>query len=198
MKREQIVVIDTETGGLDPYHHSLLSIGLVSWCGRYQTELFVIEDELNTNPRSMEINKIDLNWLKTVGKSPADVCDQIDHFIQELPVHPVIFAGHNIAFDLAFLKRLYHLASRALPSTISHRSLDTHTLLWLLSDRQGGDAHLCTSDGAFQHFGVSPPEQLRHTALGDAMATRDLLVQLLDQLNAPLNASLSDKTQVYL
>ena len=37
----RVLVIDTETGGLDPNHHSLLSLAMVSWDLKYQKEFFV-------------------------------------------------------------------------------------------------------------------------------------------------------------
>ena len=35
------VIIDTETGGLDPSKHSLISVGLVSACGAEMDEFIV-------------------------------------------------------------------------------------------------------------------------------------------------------------
>lgn len=179
MLHEHILVIDTETGGLDPHHHSILSIGLASWCGEHSLEVFVLEEDLHTNPRSMEINRIDLDWLRTHGVSVTEACDQIDDFLSRLPHSSITLAGHNISFDLAFIRRLYRLAGRELSKKVSHRSLDTHSLLWLHAQQGHLPANVCTSDGAFAHFNVEPPPELRHTALGDAIATRLLLRKLL-------------------
>ena len=180
----QVVVIDTETGGLNPYEHSILSIGLTSWDQSHKREIFVLEDTLCTHPRSMEINRIDIEWIKTHGVSPEVACDQIEAFISQLKVpRPLLFAGHNLSFDLAFLRRLYRHANRSLPSDFSHRSIDTHSLLWSLVAVGTCPPEVCTSDGAFNYFNVSPPEHLRHTAMGDALATRDLLEKILHLAN---------------
>ena len=177
---DSVLIIDTETGGIDPNQHSILSLGFVTWDQQQQQEFFVLEKHLSTNPQSMEINKIDLAWLKEHGKSPVEVCTQIDRFLSTVnATRPLTLVGHNISFDIAFLKRLYHLANRSLPSDFSHRSVDTHSLLWILAQQGKIPRQACSSDGAFQYFDVSPPPALRHTALGDAIATRHLLVKII-------------------
>ena len=181
--RSRILVLDTETGGLNPDQHSLLSIGLVSWDQRHQRELFVAEPQLRFDPRSMEVNGIDLDWIRREGLHPLRACEALEAFIDEIEApRPFLIAGHNISFDLAFIRRLYRVAQRPLPSAFSHRSIDTHTLLWALAAVGRLPKEACSSDGAFRHFDVAPPQELRHTALGDAVATRALLERLLDEL----------------
>jgi len=184
MFHDNILVIDTETGGLNPQEHSILSLGMTSWCGQYQQEFFILEEHLCTNPRSMQINRIDLTWLKEHGLSPEKTCEQIDQFLTHLSHRPLILVGHNISFDLAFIRRLYRLAHRDVPSDFSHRSLDTHSLLWLLAQQGHIPASACTSDGAFEYFDIHVPEDLRHTALADAIATRELLHKILTRFES--------------
>lgn len=175
-----ILVLDTETSGLDPSIHSLLSVGLVAGDGRLETEFYVAEPTIVADPRAMAVNRLDLDRVRSEGLSPAAACDAIDRFIDEMKVdRPVIIAGHNIAFDIAFLRRLYRLADRPMRS-LSHRSIDTHSLMWALAARGKLPAHVQNSDTAFAHFGIEPPEALRHTALGDAVATRLLVERLLE------------------
>ncbi len=177
---DRVVVFDTETGGLDPLNHSLLSIGLVSGDGTQRTEVFVREPQLVTNPRSMEVNGIDLAWLDRNGLSPVEAVDAVEMFIEGLRVpRPVMMVGHNIAFDVAFMRRLYALADRPIPRDFSHRTVDTHTLLWSLAATGKLPDDATSSDGAFAFFEIAPPPEARHTALGDAIATRELLLRLL-------------------
>lgn len=184
--RGGLVIIDTETGGLDPSTHSLLSIALVSLDGQRRLECFVKESEVVTDPRAMEVNGIDLDWLKIHGLSPQEACEQVHAFLQEeverAGGRPVLFVGHNVAFDLAFFKRLYRLIGHTTDHPfVSHRSLDTHTLLWALAAQSVIPMHACGSDGAFEHYQVSPPPELRHTALGDAIATQALFWSLMSE-----------------
>lgn len=184
--RRRVVVLDTETGGLDPLRHSLMSVGLVDFSGEHRLEVYVLEPDVQFDPESMAVNGIDLDWLRANGLSPTAACDRIEAFLDGIGLgRPLMVAGHNVAFDLAYMRRLYTMAGRPLPRDFSHRSLDTHTLLyaWACAGRLPPGAR--SSDGAFAHFGVAPPEHLRHTALGDAVATRDLLERLFDLCGEP-------------
>jgi len=183
---DRLVIIDTETGGLDPSVHSLLSIGLVTFDGSRSTEIFVKEPTISTHPRSMAVNGIDLAYIEAHGLEPTAAVAQVEAFLDALGGRrPVMLAGHNIAFDLAYMRRLYGLAGRSAPAEFTHRSVDTHALLWALAATGRLPPEVTTSDGAFGHFGVSPPTELRHTALGDALATRELVVHLLALIGTP-------------
>jgi DNA polymerase-3 subunit epsilon len=184
---QQILVLDTETGGLDVFQNSLLSMAFVSFDGKKQIEIFVKEDHINTVPQAMAVNKIDLNDIQKNGLKPLDACLALEAFLDDLIAYTgqpyFTLVGHNIAFDLAYLKRLYRLAQRPYPRALSHRSIDTHTLLWALAILKQKDPSVTTSDGAFNHYQIQPPAELRHTALGDAVATRDLLFHLLAEFH---------------
>jgi len=176
----QILILDTETGGLDPLTHSLMTIGLITGDGRHPLELTVAEPEMVTDPRALAVNRLDPFEVARDGMAPADACDAIDGYLKK--IHPKarpMVCGHNVAFDLAFMRRLYTMAGRTVPSCFSHRTLDTHTLMWSLIAVGRLPAHVTGSDAAFAHFDIAPPAELRHTALGDAVATRDLLEQLI-------------------
>ena len=179
LKREQVLVIDTETSGLDPTVHSLLSIGLTTLTREESLEIFVVEPDINADPRAMAIHGISLDWLTQNGQSPDQVCLSFERFLEGFNEGPILLAGHNVSFDLSFMRRLYRVARRPWPDKVSHRLIDTHSLLWLLA--QGGQIPLeaCSSDGAFSYFKCSPPEHLRHSALGDAVATKALLLKIL-------------------
>lgn len=186
--RGPVVVLDTETGGVDPHAHSLLSVALVSLDGERRLEFFVREPTLHTVPESMAVNGINLRDVESRGLTPVEACEALEGFLsverEREGGRAPLLAGHNIAFDIAFLKRLYRLAGRGAEGVFSHRSLDTHTLMWTLSAMGALPPGACGSDGAFAHYGVEPPPHLRHTALGDAVATRALLIEALEHLSA--------------
>ena len=177
---ENVVILDTETGGLDPLTHSIMTIGLVSGDGKAQLELTVAEPQIVTDPRALAVNRLDPEAVARDGLTPEQACDEIDAYLSR--VHPKsrpMVCGHNVAFDLAFMRRLYTMVGRDVPSCFSHRTLDTHTLMWSLIATGRLPDHVRGSDAAFAHFDIEPPAHLRHTALGDAVATRDLLEGLL-------------------
>ena len=177
---DDLVVIDTETGGLDPNEHSLMTLALITGRDTDRMEIAIAEPDMRFTARSLEINRLDPAHLAATGLSPAAACDAIEGFLERnAPGRDWLLCGHNVAFDVNFVKRLYRLADREFPRRLGHRTVDTHALIWALSAR-GKLPPLKGSDEAFRHFGLEPPAELRHTALGDAVATRDLVARLLD------------------
>ena len=192
---KQILIIDTEASGLNPLYHSILSIGLctlnssspVNDTGtslKYLSpnnglEIFVNEPSINVDPRAMAIHGITLDELAQKGLRPTDACVRFESYLAEHYDQNVILAGHNVNFDVAYMKRLYRIADRTWPEQLSHRVVDTHSLLWALACAQKIPKDACNSDGAFEFFKCAPPEALRHSALGDAIATGQLLSEVL-------------------
>ncbi len=178
---KNVVILDTETGGLDPLTHSMMTIGLVSGDGTHQTEIWVAEPEIIADPRALAVNRLDPAEVAREGVTPSAACDAVDSFlwaVDPIAGRPMV-VGHNVAFDNAFMRRMYTMAGRPVNPAFSHRTIDTHTLLWSLMTVGKLPPGVNGSDAAFKHFDVSPPPELRHTALGDAIATRDLFEQLL-------------------
>ena len=184
----KLLIVDTETGGTDPSAHSLLSVGAVVWAmGEVgaRIELLVAEDELTVTPRAMEINRIDLAVHRASGLRPAEAVVALEAFVRETfhdefaRGEKVALVGHNISFDVGFLKRLYRLAEADFESTFSHRTLDTASILRFLSLaglRTATDAGLTE---ALAEMGIHVEEDARHSALGDADATALLLTRLI-------------------
>ncbi|MFZ4737702.1 MAG: exonuclease domain-containing protein [Bradymonadia bacterium] len=180
---DDVIVIDTETGGLDPDRVSLLTLALVPGDGAAPLDLTVAESEIVVTPRSLEITRLDPEVIRRTGLAPVAACDRIDAWLAaHARGRKRVCAGHNVAFDIAFTRRLYRLAGRSLPDFFSHRTLDTHTLLWGLRAAGRLPPNVVGSDAAFAHFGIEPATADRHTALGDARATLNLLRALVELL----------------
>jgi DNA polymerase III subunit epsilon len=184
----KLLVIDTETGGIDPDRHSLLSLAAVVWAdGRIEgeIEIFVSEPDITVTARALEINRIDLVEHAQQAVAPAETLSRLlafvaDHFRAELAAgEQVVLAGHNVGFDVSFLRRLCRLAGSAYPAIFSHRTLDTASILRFLSLAGIVPPAAVASTEAFAFLGVRIPERLRHTALGDARATAELLTHLI-------------------
>jgi DNA polymerase III epsilon subunit-like protein len=185
----KLLVLDTETGGVDPDRHSLLSIGAVVWeDGRQGAELEVLvaEPDFIVTARAMEINRIDLVAHSRQAVAPADALAiltrfVVDQFRQELASgEKVVLAGHNIGFDVGFLKRLFRAAGSDFEALFSHRSLDTASVLRFLSLAGMVPEAAAASNEAFRYLKIEISEADRHTALGDARATAELLTRLVE------------------
>jgi DNA polymerase III subunit epsilon len=182
-----LLVVDTETGGTDPSRHSLLSVAAVVWVNgriRDQIELFVHEEPIVADREALGINRLDPVWLRENGLAPRDVTQELERFIgRNYPSgEKAVLAGHNVAFDVGFLKRLYGLACCDFSARFSHRTFDTATVLRYL--KLGGLIQLAesNSEAAFRNFHVEPPSDKRHSALGDALATAQLITRLIEFL----------------
>jgi DNA polymerase-3 subunit epsilon len=81
--------------------------------------------------------------------------------------------GHDIAFDLAFLRPVETETETPLPS----RVLDVLLLSAVLHPAEGESHSL---DALARRYGI--PVLGRHTALGDALVTAEILVRMIDGL----------------
>ncbi len=189
--------MDTETGGLDPNKHSILSLGGVVLGEDLRIidefEVYIKEDEIVAEQRALDINKIDLKWLKENGKNPKNAVSSLYAFLSNhFPLYRhdnlIDIAGHNIGFDVGFVKRLYNLANSdkdKYNDIFSHRTLDTAGIVRFLMLAGKLNLQTASSNAAFKHFGIEVSEKERHTALGDARATAILLRKLVELVNEP-------------
>lgn len=187
--KPKYLVIDTETGGLDPHKHSLLSIAGVIWVPgqepRKSFDFLVKEPLITAQPEALIVNGIDLSLLAKQGFTPKEGVSQIqkalfDGFGDRNTNGLVPLAGHNVGFDISFLKRLYRLAeSDDYEHDFSHRSLDTSSILTFLMCAGHLPFNKPKSDFLFEFCNVMPSDEQRHTALGDALATANALNVLI-------------------
>lgn len=184
---QRLLVVDTETGGLDPLEYSILSVGAVVWERRRvvaEIEVFVHENPILCDEEALQVNRVDLDWLEEHGKNPASTVSLLESFLAEYfgkpdNDHKVCLVGHNVQFDIGFLKRLYRLGGGDFSKRFSHRSVDTASVLQFLMLTGLMPLEQPSSTEAFAFFGIDAGDK-RHTALGDARATAIMLDKLLD------------------
>ncbi|HEY4641920.1 MAG TPA: 3'-5' exonuclease [Thermoanaerobaculia bacterium] len=181
----RLLFIDTETGGLDPLICSVLSVGLVVWEDgtiRSSMEVFIAEPQPRIDRESQSIHRIDPEWLRIHGLSPDAAVAAIEAFLanQFGTVESVPLAGHNVNFDIGFLRRLYRLAGKDYERVFSHRSIDTAGILRFLNIAGILQLEGAGSSAAFDHFAITFHEHGRHSALGDARATAELFTKLIE------------------
>jgi DNA polymerase-3 subunit epsilon len=180
MTSEPRAIIDVETSGTNPFEHALLAVAIVPLDDTVAPlEVLVASNDVHWSERARAMFATwEARWLRE-GVSPTAALAQIEGWLAQYgggrPVTPI---GHNVGFDSAFLKQLAHRAGRESVSGLSHRAIDTHTLLTVLADQGRIPESARTSDGAFSHFEIRVAEGARHTALGDALSTRSLYRRL--------------------
>jgi DNA polymerase III epsilon subunit-like protein len=176
--------LDTETGGLDPRSHSLLSLGLVvgDESGVQDSlEVFIKHEPYVVTGGGMKVNRIDLAKHHEVALPATEVLDQLDKFLNRnfFEKSRITLVGHNVAFDQAFLSAFLLAMGRDPEGRFHHRIVDTHSIASALKDAGKLNLERLSSDSLFKHFGIHVPNETRHTALGDSLATFELYWKLV-------------------
>lgn len=192
----RLVVLDTETGGLDPQVHSLLSVGM--WTLDTDTRIlynplyFVVrEPEIVTVPQAMKVNGLKLEDIERDGLDPHAALHLIRNYCRELGDKPTP-VGHNIPFDMVFLSRLVRLTdttSTGLP--FHYRTVDVPSVLTTMYLAGVLPKDISSSQKALEYFGME--RGTVHNALDDAECTGKVYLKLLGMLcdsNRVLEAAL--------
>lgn len=174
----RLLVLDCETGGLDPSTDALLSVGLVDWQDGavLRTEEIMIDPEgLACHAKALEVNGIDLEVHCAYSVPRAYAARKITDFCR--PMGRPWIAGHNVAFDISFVRRLF--TPEELRKVFSHRPLCTLQILGYLGHAGKIPDGIGKLDQAITYFGLEMPAGKRHSALADALATAELYSKLL-------------------
>lgn len=175
---QKIIVLDTETGGLDPLQDSLLQVGImVCENGKVldQKRINIVHKRYHVTSRAMEINKIDL--ATHTGVKPADAVAEIIAFVRQHFIKPAQVLGHNVSFDVGFVKKLFQDVGVDYDNVFSYRLLDTSSFARVLEfsgiiERGGSLGQLAKT------FGIEVEETDLHDALVDCEVTYKLLLEM--------------------
>lgn len=175
----KILFLDTETGGLNEFKHSLLTIGMVILEDGQITdkkEILICEEQYEYEEEGMRINGIDLDELRKKGISEIEAIQEINQFCtKHFDTERVILAGHNIKFDISFLKQLYFKNHVEFDTRFHHKTIDTVSIIKFL--KLQGKLETESFDTLLETYHININR--RHTALDDAQATAMLFQQLL-------------------
>ncbi len=168
------VVFDTETTGLLPHKDEVVQIGAVRVVsgkivpGEQIDQL--VDPGMAIPQSSTKVHKV-TDAMVHGQPDIAEAGRRFHHFARG-----AVVVAHNAPFDMAFLRR--HQSRMGVEW--SNPILDTV----LLSAVLFGASQTHTLDALCERLGVIIPPALRHTALGDARATAEVLVRMLPMLEA--------------
>ena len=180
MKR---LVIDTETSGLRPEYHQVLTIGMslidVSPSKLKfidESHLFVKHDDYNLSKTAMRINGININEHHKKGIFPKKACKEVHSFLDLHSLNKVPIVGHCVHFDKNFLTVMFEDEGFKLP--FSQEKEDTR-YIWENLKRKGlinpyKNAKLGT---IAEHFGIDYSKA--HDALADCRITAKVYHKML-------------------
>jgi DNA polymerase-3 subunit epsilon len=168
------VVFDTETTGLSPSDDEIVQIGALRILNGRLVESEVLDILVDPGraipPSSTRVHGIGDGDVAGAPGPPAAV-RSLHRFAEG-----AVLVAHNAPFDMAFLRR--HEAAAGL--RFDHPVLDTV----LLSAAVYGQGVPHTLDAIAERLGITLDPKVRHTALGDATATAEVLLRLLPVLDA--------------
>ena len=179
-----LIFTDTETGGLDPKHHEILTVALVDWRDGQigdTVEWKVKARPEFVSPQALAVNGIDLAEHNAQALDQKIVVREITAWCRAhwLSGERVRLGGHNVAFDVGFLS---HMIGPLYYRAFHHRPVCTMNmlpLLWhagIIPNDVGKLTEACAA------FGVPLPAAEAHTALGDALASARLYTAMLKRV----------------
>lgn len=165
-------VFDTETTGLDPSRDAVVQISGVRIVGGrlLRDEVF---DRLVNPGRTIPQSSTEIHGISDAMVAEAaafdTVADEFLHFAEGS-----VLVAHHAAFDMAFLHRNAQASGKPLTVPVLCTAL--------LSSRLFSHSGDHTLDGLAARCGVEIEAALRHTALGDAVATAEIFLKLIPLL----------------
>ncbi len=196
------VVIDTETSGLKSFENGLIQIGSVALNSTFEiidtfdyivcppTDTVIVEE-------SLQISRITREQIKN-GLSYREVCEKYTQFIHKnFPEKPIVIAQF-FPFDYGFLEQVfttaykepkinYEISQFPFQDLLSRNIVDTKTLANAINIKHKlcGKNPIFTSTslsglgGLKETLGIPVDMFVAHDALGDCLATREVLIRLL-------------------
>ncbi len=167
------VVFDCETTGLEPLRgDEIVQIGAIRLVrGRVlEGEVFdrLVDPGRPIPPSSTRFHGLTDADVKGAGAA-AEVLPAFAGFARD-----AVLVGHNVAFDMRFLAAKERVASVRFDNPV----LDT----MLVSAMLDGEGESLSLDALCGRYGIAV--RGRHSALGDARATAELMLRLIDRLEA--------------
>ena len=184
-----LLVIDTETGGVDASEHALLQVAAMPITRENVNSLWVpVQDEseseatfnqfiaphtgLKLTEEAFAVNRLDYDWILDNGMEEAEVISRLVEFASQYRndrLFPVL-CGWNIHFDIAFLEAAFKRSSIPWPFTMV--SLDVAGR-WRWENIQLYGNHIF--GGITKAADVLLGKSVVHDALADVRLTIDLL-----------------------
>ncbi len=176
MPKMDLIFFDTETTGLDAAKNGIIELALVRTTpdasqilDRFETKIVLEPHRYNVSEEALQVNGYTAEkWAS--ARSLEDTLSEVSRFIP----WGVQMAGHNIQFDLAFLKESYKRCGFRAPNFYYH-TVDTMSLGQPLVVKGHIPNVKLVTLSAF--FGVEHANA--HTAMGDVLATIEVYRRIL-------------------
>lgn len=176
------LLIDTETGGLDPNKHSLLTVSMIAMgkdLNEYGSiDLAVKHDTYNVTAEALRVNRIDI-----AAHDARSSYDSYWKLVEFLSTHglqdKLVPAGWNVSFDNAFMKA--YLGKNVWNEYVSYRSMDVQSIVSFLVATGTLDPKCKSLRSTAEFFGLDTSGH--HNAAVDTLLTLQVLRKLQNLLS---------------
>lgn len=176
----KLLVLDTETTGLDITTHEIIQIGFLEVLIEDEkhrivnkTEINILPEYLeNADPRALKVN----GFSKSLWKDAKSFLYHSD-FIKNKLESADLMLGQNLIFDLRFIKQAY--ANKNIVSPKFSNYIDTKWMATQLLNE--GKIKNTSMDKLCEHYNVSFVGKA-HTALVDCERTYHVWLKLSEQI----------------
>ena len=196
------IVIDTETSGLKSSENGLIQLGSLALNSAFEiidTFDYIVCPPIDTNivDESIQISGITRDQIKN-GISYREVCEKYTRFVQKNFLEKPIVIAQFFPFDYGFLEQVFTIACKEskidyeisqfpFQDLLSRNVIDTKTLANIINikSKLQEKAPMFTSTslsglgGLKEVLGIPSDTFTAHNALGDCLATREVLIKLL-------------------
>jgi len=178
-----IYAVDTETTGLDEITNDIIEISLLRYSdGVQKTWLLKPIDPKEISIEALRVNKHNIEDLlhqtkqgKELYRNPSEVIVEIENWINEdnVPTSNRCLVGHNVGFDIGFLKRLWEKCNSSDTFPFGKRYLDTMQIQFFMDLSKSSLSESYSLSNTIKRYGIKNDKA--HTAAADTKATKELL-----------------------
>jgi DNA polymerase III alpha subunit (gram-positive type) len=175
------ICLDTETGGLDPKRHTLLTASFRILDADLRQvdgiDLFIAPDEeYRVTAGALQVNRIDILDHSRRAVSPLEARLRLIELLDRWAKPRLTPIGHNIMFDLNFIHE-HLLPKHEWEARVSYRVMDTQVIALFLQLTGKLKASSSSLMGLALSLGV--PQKAAHTAADDAEVTAEVFRRLV-------------------
>lgn len=197
--QSKYLVIDLETSGIRPWENAIIQIGALA----LDSELDIVAsfnkfvkfpENKKWDLEAAKVHGLTVEFLEKNGINHESLGSEFLSFVKDNFKDKPILIGQFLPFDYSFLDMVFE---EAFPDTglfqnvLSRNFIDTKSLASfynLLKDIEGSpsmfvETSLSKPSGLIDTLGLKRQDYNSHDALGDCMATRDVLLKLVDLVN---------------
>jgi DNA polymerase III epsilon subunit-like protein len=194
MKNGVYLIVDTEFTGQHPEKHGLIQIAMLCLDARFETldsyESFVRPPaEVELDPESMAVNGITAEQIAS-GLSYNALCLEIIAFLKKNFDGKAITIGQFYPAEFMYLNNVFGRCGYdrlLMDELLGNDFIDTKVLAnWANAKARLNDhplpfpkTSLSKPGGLKDTFGISPDKYTSHTAMGDVLATLEVIKQFL-------------------